>query len=162
MKFIFTNAKILIATLIISAVTIINSADASVKSYTRDQDGATFTLDNGLMKIKICQEDIIEIKYTVFNSFPSKTSLVISNSWNTPPLFNINEDTDKIIISTAKLNIKVNKSTNSITYTDPGDNVILAEDDTAGKKMTSATIAGISTFNCERLFNRLRMKHYMG
>jgi len=45
-------------------VTSIQSANASVKSYKKEADGVTFILDRGIMKVKICKDDIIEVKYT--------------------------------------------------------------------------------------------------
>src|ERR1035437_6387952 len=108
---------------------------ASVASYTNDQDGVTFTLDRGMLKIKICKEDIIEVKYTSLNSLESKNSLVIVNDWKPAVKFAITEKSGEIIISTSRLKIKVNKSTNSIRYPDLNDAVILSEDENAGKQV---------------------------
>ena len=126
---------------------------ASVSSYTRDQDGITFTLDKGMLKIKICREDIIEVKYTSLNSLESKNSLVIVNEWKPIVMFDVTEQSGEIIIATSRLKIKVNKSTNSIRYTDLNDGVILAEDENAGKQVMAATVADINTYNCSTLFN---------
>jgi len=81
MKFIFTRIETLIVVLIIGFLTILNTAEASVISYTKDQDGVTFTLDKGLMKVKICKDDIIEVKYTALTSLQAKSSLIINNTW---------------------------------------------------------------------------------
>ena len=128
-------------------------ASASVKSYKKDPDGVTFILDKGIMKVKICKDDIAEVKYTFMNSFPPKTSLVINNTWITKPTFNVSERENQVIISTKKIRIKVNRATNSITYTDLNDNVIVAESGNDNKSMTAVTIAGIDTYNCMTQFN---------
>jgi alpha-D-xyloside xylohydrolase len=125
---------------------------ASIASYTKDPDGVSFKLDKGFMKVKICENDIIEVKYSILSSFPSKPSLIINNEWNVSPEFKVTENDDEIIISTSRLKIKVNRLTNSIKYTDLNDGLILSEDRT-GKIMTPATIVGINTFNCETRFN---------
>ena len=151
-KLILIKAKFVTVLIIIGIIALISTAEASVASYAKDKDGITFILDKGVMKVKICKDDIIEIKYTLLNAFPQKSSLVINNSWDTPPLFNLTENTDEVIISTGRIKIKVNKLTNSISYLTLSDIVILAEDDSAAKKITPATIAGISTYNCETLF----------
>jgi alpha-D-xyloside xylohydrolase len=152
MKFILIIAKVLSAVLIFSAIIFIQTVEASVTSYSKDRDGITFKLDKGLMKIKICKDDIIEVKYTLLNAFPQKTSLVIKNSWADPVSFSAAERNNEVIISTKSLKIKVNKLTNSISYTTLSGAVILAEDESAGKKITPAEIAGINTYYCETLF----------
>src|SRR5258706_12122355 len=115
--------------LVFILVTSIQIANASVKSYKKEADGVTFILDKGIMKVKICKEDIIEVKYTFMNSFPAKNSLVINNLWIDKPVYNVSEKQNQIIVSTEKLKIKINKATNAITYTDLSENVIVAESD---------------------------------
>jgi len=149
-----TKSKILVMLLLLIFNIITNSiaANASVKSFTKDLDGITFTLDKGLMKVKICRDNVVEVKYTILPSFPSKTSLVIINDWKSTPEFTVTETKDEIIISTAKLKVKVNRNDHSIIYTDPKNGVILSEDQANGKSMAEATVAGIKTYNCETQF----------
>jgi alpha-D-xyloside xylohydrolase len=144
-----------IIVLIIIALTFLfvsHNALASIVSYTTDADGITCTLDKGFMKVKICKEDVVEIQYTSLTALSSKTSLVVTNSWMTHAPFQVAESSKEIIISTGKLKIKLTKLTNSIQYTELNGALILAEDNSLGKKMTAATIAGINTYYCETLF----------
>lgn len=124
----------------------------SVSSYTTDSDGVTFTMDVGKMKLKVCKEEIIRVTYTPTSSFPAKTSLVINKTWSTPS-FNVSEASGIVTITTSRIKAKVTRSNGSIAYTDLSDNVILSEDAANNKKMTVATIEGISTYNCETTFN---------
>ncbi|NEW84401.1 MAG: DUF5110 domain-containing protein [Mariniphaga sp.] len=149
------RSKILVTILLLAFNVITNSmmANASVKSFAKDLNGITLTLDKGLMKVKICKDNVVEVKYTILPSFPDKTSLVINNTWKTKPEFTVSETADEIIISTAKLKVKVNRINNSISYTDLKNGVILSEDQVNGKSMTEATVAGIKTYNCVTQFN---------
>lgn len=122
--------------------------NASVLSFTSDSNEVTFALDTGFMKIKICKEDIIEVRYTSLSDFAPKNSLVVTNSWSTAAGYTLSDDQGKITISTACLHVIVDSSTNAIQFTDLNNNVILAEDGKAGKSMKAATIAGINTYNC--------------
>jgi alpha-D-xyloside xylohydrolase len=146
------KAIALIAAAIITSFTAMQNAAASIASYAKNPDGVTLTLDNGSMKVKICKEDIIEVQYTILPKIPSKTSLVINNEWAAVPKFEVTESPEEIIISTGRIKVKVNKSTNSIRYTDLNDVVILAEDAADGKKMAADSVAGISTYRCETQF----------
>jgi alpha-D-xyloside xylohydrolase len=139
--------------IMLTCFTSLQAANASVKSYKKDADGVTFSLDKGIMKVKICKDDIVEVKYTFMNSFPAKTSPVINNTWIDKPVYSISEKQNEIVISTKKIKIKINKATNAITYTDLNDNIIVAEDDANNKSMAAATIAGIDTYNCTSQFN---------
>jgi alpha-D-xyloside xylohydrolase len=125
---------------------------AAIVSYKKDIDGVTFTLDEGLMKIKVCAGDIIEVKYTSLKEFTDKNSLVVVNAWKNVPRFTVSEKSDVIIITTARLKVKVDGKTHSITYADINDQIILAEDSQDGKRVEPATIAGINTYICSTTF----------
>jgi len=140
-------------TLIALALMVLTVAvQASVISYKKDSDGITCNLDKGLMKVKICFDNTVEVKYTILPVFLDKPSLVITNDWKTTPGFTVTENSKEIVITTSVLKIVVNRQSNSIKYTDLTGNVILAEDDSQGKTMTEATIAGIDTYNCSTQF----------
>jgi alpha-D-xyloside xylohydrolase len=140
-------------TIALISVFSLQTAKAAIKSYTKDADGVTFSLDKGKMKVKVCADDIIEVKYTMFNDFSQKESLVVNNKWLTKTSFNVVDANGAITITTAKLKLVVDKATNAITYLDKSGNVITAEDKTDNKSMQAATIAGINTYNCSSQFN---------
>ena len=148
------SAKVAIfsVSMLMGSLAIISAANASVVSFTKDADGVTVVLDRGVMKVKVCKDDIIEVKYTALAAFPSKTSFVVSNSWKTQPEFNVAETPDKILMTTNKLKIEVNKLTNAVTYFDVHDNLILGEDGANGTTMAAATVAGIKTYTCSTQF----------
>ncbi|MFI5136908.1 MAG: TIM-barrel domain-containing protein [Sphingobacteriales bacterium] len=130
----------------------ISVANASVISYKKESGGLLFTLDKGLMRVTVCRADIIEVKYTIFNTFSGKPSLVVNNKWNYPA-FNLTENKNEFIITTSRLRVLVNKATNAITYTDLSGKEITSEDQKDNKTITPATIAGISTYNVSTQFN---------
>ncbi len=130
----------------------INITKAAVVSYTKSQDGVTFKLDKGLMFIRVCMPDIVEVKYTILNAFPQKASLVVNNEWKAKTVFKVSDQSGQIVITTSKLNISIDKATNAITYTDLKGTVITSES-SGNKSMKAATIAGIETYNCNTQFN---------
>ena len=47
-----------------------------------------FSLDKGLMSIKVCSPDIIQVRYTMFDApSPPKLELVVNNPWATKTPF---------------------------------------------------------------------------
>src|ERR1035437_8213012 len=124
------------------------AAQAKVVSFTKDSDGITCTLDKGLMKVKICIDNIVEVKYTSLPVFLDKPSLVVINEWTNTPGFTLTESAGEITITTAQLKVIVNRQSNSVRYTNLNGNLILSEDGSQGKTMKAATIAGIPVYNC--------------
>jgi len=140
------------AAFLLTALLLVNTTKASVISYTKSANGVTFKLDKGLMNVKICKADIVEVKYTIFDAFPAKNSLVVNNSWAGKTAFTVTEHNGQIVITTARLNISINKATNAITYTNKKGEIIVAEG-TENKSMAPLTVAGISTYSCTTNFN---------
>ncbi|HZX59492.1 MAG TPA: TIM-barrel domain-containing protein [Mucilaginibacter sp.] len=136
---------------IISLVSV-RSAQASVISYSKKPGEVVFKLDKGLMSIKICKADIIEVRYTILDAFPEKNSLVVNNSWKQQTNFTVSEHIGQVIITTAKLVISINKKSNAITYTNL-KGVVITSESAENKSMNAATIAGINTYNCNTAFN---------
>src|SRR5882724_9769826 len=143
------NYKTLIlncAILFIISLVFLQSAQASIISYSKKPGGVVFKLDKGLMSIKICKADIIEVRYTVLDAFPAKTSLVVNNSWKQQTNFTVAEHNGLVIITTSKLVISVSKKSNAITYSNLKGSMITSESE-ENKSMNTATIAGINTYN---------------
>jgi alpha-D-xyloside xylohydrolase len=151
MKLSVLKSKLLMCAfmLVIAIVT----AQAKVVSFSKEKDGISCTLDKGLMRVKICMDNVIEVKYTSLPVFLDKQSLVVTNEWKNHDGFSVNESSSEIVITTTKLKVIVNKLSNSIKYTDLSGSIILSEDGVQGKTMTAAIIAGIPVYNCATQFD---------
>nr|WP_294948349.1 TIM-barrel domain-containing protein [uncultured Mucilaginibacter sp.] len=133
-------------------ITCFCNARSNVVTFTKTAKGVTFKLDKGSMQLNICKPDIIEVKYTILNSFLAKESLVVNNKWPQVTPFSVTDGKTEVTITTSKLKIKINKATNAITYCDLSGKVITAESG-SNKSMSPATIAGIETYNVSTSFN---------
>src|SRR5258708_31196211 len=127
-------------------------ARASVKSWTKDGDAVNFVLDIGSMIIRVCQPDVIEVKYTMLPRMQQKNSLVVINRYGGETGFTVSETSGAVVITTKKLRITVDKGNNSITYNDLSGNTILAEYGTDNKSMQAQVVANIRTYNCSTTF----------
>ena len=126
MKLITLKFKLFLSVLAFSVLSV--TAQTKVVSFTKDSDGITCTLDKGLIKVKICMDNMVEVKYTSLPVFLDKPSLVVINEWKNTPGFTITESAGEITITTAKLKVSVNRQNNSVRYTDLNGNLILSED----------------------------------
>ena len=127
------------------------SAASAVVSFKTDASGVTFALHQGVMRAEVCQEDIIRVQYSPALSLPAKTSLVVNKAWGKPS-FKVKEDAGVVTVTTARIKVKVNRSTGAITYTDLKDTVLLAEDGENSKSVTPAVVSGVNTNRIEDLF----------
>jgi len=138
--------------LLIAGLLMFGAARASVISYTKSAGGILFKLDRGLMNIRICKADIIEVKYTVFDHLPQKNSLVVVDKWMQKTPFTVAEHNGHVVITTSKLTIDIDKQTNAITYKNKKGEIITSESP-ENKTMAAATVAGINTYTCSTGFN---------
>ena len=93
-----------VAAILLFLIAAIPAAQASVLSYKKEANGLLFTLDKGRMKVTVCKDDIIEIKFTPFNHFLNKPSLIVNAKWSFPS-FKVSEDKSQVVIITAKLKV---------------------------------------------------------
>jgi alpha-D-xyloside xylohydrolase len=128
------------------------AAKAQIKSYKKTSYGISVSLDKGSMNIYLVKDDIIEVKYTNLKNVPSKQSLVVLPVTSYAKNFSVAEKGNEIIITTAKLKVSINRSSQAITYTDLQNNIILAEADADNKVMRDTTVADIKTYSCTTSF----------
>ncbi len=129
------------------------TAEATIKSWTKDPDGVTFSLDAGTMKIRICRTDVVEVKYTILPRLAAKTSLVVNNPFSETTPFTVTEAGGAVVITTGRLRITVDKATNAVTYGDTNGRTILAEDASDNKTMQRMVVAtSIATYSCSTQF----------
>ena len=152
-NFCFYHHKVWIILMMLTGILWTRQAQARVQDFKKEQDGVLFHLDKGLLKIKVCSADIIEVKYTIFNAFSEKESLVVNNKWAQAAVFKVADAGDDIIIITSRLKVIVDKATNAISYLTPDGKLITSENKKDNKMMAAATIAGIDTYNCTTSFN---------
>jgi alpha-D-xyloside xylohydrolase len=109
--------------------------------YSVDAAGVTFTLSGGLLRLEVCQDDIIRVEYTTASSIPMKTSLSVNATWPTPS-FCMSETGGTVTITTARMQVNVATATGLVTFADSAGNALLSE---ASKKLTPATVEGVGT-----------------
>lgn len=143
------------ALLIIFWICIFNISNvySSIRHFKKEKDGVTFFLDKGLMKVKVCSNDIIQVKYTMLDAFQSEHSLVVNNDFNKKVPFTVVKNGGFVVIQTLRLRIRIDINTNAISYFTTSGQPITSESDDGNKKMQPQTIAGIDTYSCVTEFN---------
>src|ERR1700744_486533 len=91
---------------------------ATVKSWQKESDGVSFSLDVGVMKVRVCTPDIIEVQYSVQPHIQQRVSLVVNNRFSPAGAFAVSETGSAVVIVTSRLHITVDKATNAVSYSD--------------------------------------------
>ncbi len=122
-----------------------------VTSFHREQDGIQCTMKSGCMKIQVCTESIIHVVYSPDSTLPQLPEfLVVSSSWPATP-WRLDASGDTIVVSTARLRVRINRPDGAITYSDPASKKLFADD---GRTMTPVVVNGEQTYHAE-LFSNL-------
>ncbi len=127
-------------------------SQAQVTGYKKTSYGVSCILKVGSMNIYLLKDDVVEVKYTNLTAMPAKQSLVVLPTASYLKNFSVSEKGNDIIITTAKVKVVINKTSQAITYTDLQNNIILAEANQYSKVMKDTTVAGISTYSCATSF----------
>jgi len=129
--------------------TVLKTSPSAVLSYVPDSEGVNFTLGKGVLKLRVCNDKIIQVSYSLNSTLPVKDSIIVNKAWEKPN-FEVTENSDNIIISTKSLTVNVSKSNSLVHFYDKSGNLILSEDN---KQITAVLISGIITNTCSATFN---------
>ncbi len=100
---------------------------SAMNGYKKDGNTITYPVNNGQLQIVVCNENIMQVKFTLANSFDTKKSLFIEDKAFTKTPFDVKETADQIIISAKKIKAKINKKSGAVTFFDENDKEILKE-----------------------------------
>ena len=133
---------------------LLSAAAIPVTSVTKDATGVTFAMTPGSMRIDVCTDGIIRVRYSQQNTIPvdNNMSFLVTKTWSAVS-FTQTETASDVSIVTSKVQVKVNKSTGALTFLDASGTTVLQETATGGKSLTQATINGESTYTCEQIFD---------
>ncbi len=118
-------------------------------TYSVDATGLTFTLNGGLLRLQVCQDDILRVEYTTASSIPTKTSLSVNATWGTPS-FCVADSGGTVTITTTRMKANVATATGLVTFDDLAGNVLLSE---ASKELTPTTVEGVGTHTVQNAWN---------
>jgi alpha-D-xyloside xylohydrolase len=139
---------------------VVQSPDGTVqKTYTitykafqttskKVSDGVEITVPDGLLKIKVCTDKIIEFSHVKSSTLPEKDSIVVNKRWEAPE-FTVSDETDSILVQTKSLSVSVSKTDYLVRYLDASGKLLLAE---AGRALSPTMVLGTNSRICSTAF----------
>ena len=151
------KSKKLKLVLLLFAYLLLNNA--TLTAFDKQTDGVVFKIqqekstDVKLLKIQICSEEIIRVIASPVDSLSSRASLMVEKkSW--PPVeWTVRQNEKWIIISTSKVEVKVDSTNGSVSFFEANGKQLLNERSSSGKIITAAEVMGEKTYHIQQLFD---------
>src|SRR5271157_1732121 len=129
-----------------------SAAPIPVQSVQTGADGVTLAMSPGQMRLTVCSDSIVRVRYSPAATPPVGQDFVVTNhSWPAAS-FQVGDSGAKLTIATRELKIAVDKATGAVAFYDASGNLLLAEPASGGKAMAAVTVNGESSYQPEQSF----------
>ena len=121
-----------------------------VTNVQQQADGVLFTMQRGTLKLQVCTDSIIRVRYSATSTFSDRPDYVITKTSWPETKWTMQSTGDDVTLTTARLAITVTRKDGAITYRDLGGKQLLQE---ATRKLTPVKVNGEDTYRAESFVN---------
>ncbi len=120
-----------------------------VASVEQQSDGALVHMQTGALRIQVCTDSVVHIRYSPTGEFPDKPGyVVVSHAW--PEVhWTMQQSPNEITLATASLKVTIARSNGVIGYATADGRSLLNE---GPKDMRPVTVNGEKTWHAEDVF----------
>ena len=123
--------------------------DNPVMATQREANGLLLTLQTGALRLQVCTDSVIRVRFSPNAVFPEKKDfVVVKDSWPAAP-FETDSNEKAITLTTARLRLIISRGDANITYQDANRQVLIND---GPRKMDPVTVNGEQTHNAEDVF----------
>lgn len=128
-------------------------------AFEKQADGILLKLkkeretEASLMKIQACAENIIRVIALPGNSFSTRQSLMVDKTDWEPVPWSIKEEGSHIVLSTAKVTVRVQRDKGTVAFYNTDGRLILQEKMGGSKIITPAEVRGEKICHIQQLFH---------
>ncbi|PYT93003.1 MAG: alpha-glucosidase [Acidobacteria bacterium] len=122
-----------------------------VVSMQRESDGVRLTLQSGVMRLQVCSDSIIRVRYSPTPAVPTRPELVVIKDRWPATKWELQSSDDAIVLSTAQIKEIVSRKDSSVTFRDASGKTLFQQTEV---NMTRAVVNGEQTYHAE-LFSKL-------
>jgi alpha-D-xyloside xylohydrolase len=118
---------------------------ADLPQAVEDQpDGVIVTTGDGVLKVQVCSENIVRIAWAKDRSFFGHPSLMLDPRRTDGALWTVDAADDHATVRTARLQVRVELPSGTVSFLNPGGDPILAETP-GGRTLEPAQVEGVPT-----------------
>lgn len=121
-------------------------------NYKRNGNKVDFVIGEAKLRIHVLDEDIMQVNYTLANTFSTKKSLILEDTKWPEIDFSVDDKEGITVIATKKMQAKVNTQTGQIKFYDADGNLLLQEKPGGGKTIRPIDFEGIKTNELKQEF----------
>ncbi len=121
-----------------------------VTNVQQQADGVLFTMQRGTLKLQVCTDSIIRVRYSATSTFSDRPDYVITKTSWPEAKWTMQSTDEAITLTTARLAVTVTRKDGGITYRDLDGKQLLQE---ATRKLTPVKVNGEDTFRAESFIN---------
>ncbi|HYK50183.1 MAG TPA: TIM-barrel domain-containing protein, partial [Terriglobales bacterium] len=109
-------------------------------------DGVLFTMQAGTLKVQVCTDSIVRVRYSATSEFSSRPDYVVTKSNWPESKWQIQSTSDAVTLTTSRVAVTVARRDGAITYHDLEGKQLVQE---ASRKLTREKVNGEDTYRAE-------------
>ncbi len=121
-----------------------------VTAVQRQPDGVLFTMQTGTLKLQVCTDSIIRVRYSATSTFSDRPDYVINKTSWPETKWTMQSTNDAVTLTTSRMAVTVTRKDGGITYRDLEGKQLLQE---ATRKLTPVKVNGEDTYRAESFIN---------
>jgi alpha-D-xyloside xylohydrolase len=121
-----------------------------VASVQQQDDGVLFTMKAGTLKLQVCTDFIIRVRYSATSTFSSLPDPVVTKREWPRTKWAMQSTPDDVTLTTSRLAVTVTRKDGAITYRDLSGVQLVQE---GSRKLTPVKVNGEDTFRAESFIN---------
>ncbi len=143
--------------LVLSLLVVMLAFSCSQKNWEQSAEGVIIypqkNLSNSAKAIRITPvgNEIIKVSASATNTFDNTESLIVLPETSAVP-FDVDDQGEKLVISTSDTKVEVSTITGEIQFLDKNGNVILKEKENGGKTLTPVEVDGVKAYSTRQIF----------
>ena len=121
-----------------------------VTAVKQHPDGVLFAMQTGTLKLQVCTDSIIRVRYSATATFSDRPDYVITKTRWPETKWTMQSTDDAVTLTTSRLAVTVARKDGGITYRDLEGKQLLQE---ATRKLTPVKVNGEDTYRAESFIN---------
>ncbi len=121
-----------------------------VTAVQQQPDGVLFTMQTGTLKVQVCADSVIRVRYSATSTFSDRPDYVITKTSWPETKWTMQSTDDAVTVTTSRLAVTVTRKDGGITYRDRDGKQLLQE---ATRKLTPVKVNGEDAYRAESFIN---------
>ncbi len=121
-----------------------------VNTFQQQPDGVLFAMKTGTLRVQVCSDSIIRVRYSATSSFSDLPNYVVTKTGWPETRWTMQSTGDDITLTTSRLAVSVTRADGAIIYRDLQGKQLVQE---GSRKLTPVKVNGEDTYRAESFIN---------